>query len=163
MPVLEPGPQQTTGNRSHSIRRRAPRAENTLDPIFFVLARAVSWPPSPKHRESNLTMTIDKNNEIRRETNRKGCRETHDLKLPFLLKVHDGILVSSEKGNSGIDPGKLPFGIFEDHNEPGTFYSDPGEAFRLINPSAGHGQRLRVYSDNVAATKFVLDRLYKHK
>ena len=110
-------------------------------------------------------MTIDKNNEIRRETDRKDCREAHDLRLSLPYKDQNGILVSSEKGNCGIDPSKLPFGIFEDHNEPGTFYSDPAEAVRLlpIGPSAGDGQRMRVYSDNVAATKFVLDHLYKHK
>lgn len=59
------------------------------------------------------------NNEIRRETDRKDCREAHDLRLSLLYKDQNGILVSSEKGNC--------------------------------------------YSDNVAATKFALDRLYKHK
>ena len=108
-------------------------------------------------------MTIDKSNEVRRETDQKGRRETHDIRVSLMCKDPDGILVSSEERNCGINPSRLPFGIFEDHNEPGTFYSDPGEAVRLINSSAGDGQRMRVYSDNVAATKFVLDRLYKHK
>ena len=110
-------------------------------------------------------MTIDKSNEVRRETDRKGRRETHDTRVSLMCKDPDGILVSSEEENCGINPSRLPFGIFEDHNEPGTFYSDPAEAVRLlpIGPSAGDGQRMRVYSDNVAATKFVLDRLYKHK
>ena len=80
-----------------------------------------------------------------------------------MCKDPDGILVSSEEENCGINLSRLPLGVVEDHNEPGTFYSDPGEAVRLINSSAGDGQRMRVYSDNVAATKFVLDRLYKHK
>ena len=34
--LVEPGLQQTASIRSHSIRRRAPRAEITLDPVFFV-------------------------------------------------------------------------------------------------------------------------------
>ena len=110
-------------------------------------------------------MTIDKSNEVRRETDRKGRRETHDIRVSLMCKDPDGILVSSEEENCGINLSRLPFGVVEDHNEPGTFYSDPAEAVRLlpIGPSAGDGQRMRVYSDNVAATKFVLDRLYKHK
>ena len=98
-----------------------------------------------------------------KRTDRKDCRETHGLKRPRLFRDQDGIVVSPEKGNCGIDPSEFPAGIVKGHNGPGTAYSDPGEAVRLINPNAGDGQRIRVYSDNVAATKFVLGRLYKQK
>ena len=47
-------------------------------------------------------MNIDENNEIRRETDQKSCRETHDVGRPGLCKDNDGILVSSEKGNTTV-------------------------------------------------------------
>ena len=49
-------------------------------------------------------MNIDENNGIRRETDQKSCRETHDVGRPVLCKDNDGIPVPQRRRT--FDPTK---------------------------------------------------------
>ena len=126
---------------------------------FFLLARAVSWPPKPKHREllSNSTMTIDKNNEIRRETDRKGCRETHNVRRPVLCKDHDGILDSSEEREGGNDPSGLPVPQRR-RFDPSKLVPPRDAEGWLLPPSDGRRRSKRLMEKHKAQVKAAIAR-----